>query len=533
MSKRPTNQVRRAPANNTSSSNNYGYAVIGDTVEATLYAKRLIANNVNTPIYIISEGVDRTNINEISDVAFAANNTKKILHYLKSEQIHMVPSGDNNEVDDDSDSAIIQTERIIQYYVGSGPLGNFISAYHIPRIGPWFTHSSSGRLERFLIESTLKSALKDYEAIIADRISRIWGLPLTSSITVTTPSVLNVHYEFLEQYQNTYTREIFLDEYNMVNQSNNVDYITEARNLHFTTSTGSTGSINITGTNISINNVHPIWKTNPYTYLRLATEGGLNPAPMLLPTFYRAVLSIPVHGTGTTGPTGITGGSVLVPGPTGYICFAATGSTGLGNSPCNDNVSNVGGPIGLSGAVCYIGLTGITGVNLSNASSTEDLVTSHITFSLHDIANPRHSGLAWLIQAYTVPEDLSIVHPDGSYADSSRTLLIIEALSTKNRRRTSYNIAEREIQVNYNDRIAETGYLRQFAQIVASVYNAYTGTLISVDTLVADASVCSATSGTCHDANTVTDYALRESPMVSVLELASHMYGLDIYPFKC
>ena len=136
----------------------------------------------------------------------------------------------------------------------------------------------------------------------------------------------------------------------------------------------------------------------------------------------------------------------------------------------------------------------------------------------------------------TTTEDLSVVTPEGKYADSGRQLLIIEALSTKNKRRATYNTSEREIQVNYNDRIFEEGYLNQFAHIVAGVYNAYTGLLIPVDSLITESSVCSANSGTCHDANILTDYSLRQSPMISVLELTSHLYGSEIYPnpnYKC
>lgn len=513
--KRPTTIARKEYANAHSSANSYGYAIIGDTAEATLYAKRLLNNKVTTPISIISEGVDRTNVEALSDVDFAASNNLRILHYLTTEQIHLIPVGDNQNEDDEANT---QPERIIHYSIGAGALGDFIAAYHIPRLGPWFTHSSNGHLERFLSESTVKSNLTPQEATVVSRLQSIWGLNPTSSIVVKVPSILNVHYEFLQHHENAFFRELFLEQYHIVNQANNVDYVSETSNLHFSPATGGTGGlVNITGNNLSLTGVKPIWKTNPFTYLRLAAKGGLNPAPLLLPTFYRAVLSIPIGGTGATGITGITGS--VVPGPSGFICFATGGDSSM-----------LGGPITPPGAVCFVGLTGNSGVNLIDASGTEDLLTSHITFSLHDIANPRHSGLAWLVQAYTTPEDLSVVHQEGRYADTNRTLLIVEALSTKNKRRASYNVAEDEVQLNYNDRLAEQGYLRQFALIVASIYNAYTGSIIAVDSLLNESSVCAATSGTCHDSNTLVDYALRESPMVSIIELASHMYGVDIYP---
>lgn len=551
MSKRPTNITRRNLSTAHSATNNFGYAIIGDTAAATLYAKRLLGNNVTQPISIIIEGVDRFNVEDLTDVAFAANNNKRILHYVKPEQIHMIPAGDNN---DDPDDHIIQNEQIIHYHVGVGPNGDFISAYTIPRAGPWFTHSSNGRLERFLSESTVKSNLNSQEVEVVNRLSQIWGLNQTSSLVVKGPSILNAHYEFLQLHDNTAIREIFQDEYHMVNQATNVDYVTETGNLRFTGISGGSGTsgmsgglYNITANNLSLTSVRPIWKTNPYTYLRLAGEGGLNPGQLLLPTFYRAVLSIPIGGSGASGFTGLSG-CTAVASPPGYVCFSCTGFTGhsgisgcsatftCGSNTCtcfcNPPVTSQppGGPILSPLSICYVGLPGLAGINFIGVPGTEDLITSHVTFSLYDIANPKSSSLAWLVQAYTTPEDLSVVHPDGKYADLGRHLLIIEALSTKNKRRTSYNNAEHEIQVNYNDRLAEQGYLTQFAHIVASVYNAYTGMLIPVQSLLDEASVCSANSGTCQDANYITDYSLRQSPMISVIELASHLYGVDIYP---
>lgn len=467
INKRPTTNARKESANAHNSTNTYGYAIIGDTVSSTLYAKRLLGNLVTTPITLINEGVDRTNIDKLANLDYAAANNKRILHTLTTEQLHMIPSGDNQTEKDDIINT--QTEQVLHYHVGAGPLGDFISAYHIPRLGPWFTHSLNGRLERFMSEYTIRSPLNNEELTIANKLKAVWNLPLTSSTIVKAPAILNSHYEFIQIKEDVATRELFLETYHNNNQASNVDYITEVDNLKLTP--GATGGLyDITyNSGTGLMNVKPIWRTNPFTYLRLATEAGIDAGILELPTFYRAVIPISINNSGTSG-----------------------------------------------------------GIDLSNIATGEDLITTHLTFSLYDINNPKHSALVWLSQIYTAVEDLSVTDPAGKYADSGKTLLIIEALNTKNKRKASYNKSEHEIIINYNDRIAENGYLRQFAQVVSTIYQAYTGNSISVDTLLANASICD--SGACHDGNNVVDYGLRESPMISILELASHMYGVDIYP---
>lgn len=461
MSKRPTNKSRKEYANAHNSDNSYNYAIIGDTISATLYAKRLIGNNVTTNISIISEGIDRTNNNKISDMNFAAINNKRILRHLITEKIHMIPAGDNQCEDDDLVNT--QIDQILHYHVGSGPLGDFISAYHIPRLGPWFNSSVNTRLEKFLRGSTAKTNLNDQELLVMNLLKDTWNLQVTNSLIVEQPSILNCHYEFINDYHNKESRMLFLNEYHTLNQKDNIDYISEATNIKFTHNS-ETNLDNIEGSNVSLQDVRLIWKTNPYTYLRLASEGGLSPSYMDIPVFYRAVLSIPQTNTG--------------------------------------------------------------GVDLSDTNLlNEDLLTTHLGFSLHDLNNPKSSGLTWLVQCYTTAEDLSIIDLSGKYADTNKSLLIIEAICTKNRRKTSYNIAEHEIQVEYNDRIIESGYLNQFSQIASTIYKAHTNTDITIDPEI---SVCGA-EGTCQDSANILDYSARESPLVSILQLASKMYGLDVY----
>lgn len=465
MSKRPTTKSRKDCSTAHNSSNSYGYVIIGDTVSAVLYAKRLIANKVTAPIYILTQGVDRTNIDDIPDVDFPLNNTKRILHYLAVEKLHSIPPGDNDNEDDDE----IDTDydKVIHYNIGVGPLGDFIGAYFSPRVGPWFPHSSSTRLEKFLNENTKQKHLSTQEITLVDNLALQLNIAKTSSMIVKTPSILNTHYVFVNREHDKQTRELFLDAYHYVNQTSNVDIVSEVVGIKFEESS-TAGLYNVTATsglNTEISAAKIVWKTNPYTYLRTATAGGLDPKPVLVPTFYRAVLSIP------------------------------------------KNAGNV---------------------DLTNATVSEDLISSHLTFSLYDMNNPKHSAIAWICQAYTTTEDVSEVHPAGKYADTSYTLLIVEGVCTKNKRKATYNNGEHEVQINHNDKLVENGWLLQFAKIVSAVNKAYTGATVAPESYLGESSIC--TSGTCQDGNVIVDYSLRESPMVSVLELAGHMYGLDIYP---
>lgn len=471
MSRRPTTKIRRNASPSVSAPK--GYAVIGDSAAAVLYIKRLLGNNIATPVTLITQGVDRTSENGIRDIEFPVCKSKRILHYLRPEQIHMIPHGDVTCEDDDNDSGTdlenIDTDKVLQYYVGSGPLGDSISAYSTAYVGPWFQHSSDNYLERFLNEHTIQSCLNKQESNIVNKISDFFDIPKTSSAIVKGPSVMRVHRSFRDLSGDNYRRELFLHQYHNINQHHNVDIASEVSNLKFEAIEGSP-YFNITGSGgLNLKSVKPVWKLNPYTYLHLATKGNYDTnAELHLPSFYRARLSIPM-------------------------------------------------------------INGDAGENFSKIDLTPDLIATHVEFSLHDLNNPKHSGLTWLIQAYTTPEDLSVVEQEGRYADNCRILLIVEALCTKNRRRASFDPAENETQVLYNERLVEYNYLYSFAKIVAELYHIHTGATTTPEKLIEDESVCTP-QGTCQDGNAVVDYATRESPMVTTIQLVSHLYGGDVFP---
>ncbi|CAH6418985.1 Hypothetical protein HVR_LOCUS171 [uncultured virus] len=434
----------------------------------------------------------------------------------------------NNNTDGADTSMLPQNDRVLSYYAGGGPLGDFISAYYIPRAGPWFfepTTNSTNRLENFIQSSTMFSSLNDQEQIVSDRLSQIWNIPYSGTVVVKQPAILNGHYTFVQtDSSGSLTRQLFLDQYNMVDNVAHV--MSDIDNISFTqTGTGGSGApiYNIDADGQTITDVRLAWRTSPFKYFQTATVGGLNPRDIMAPITYRSVIPIRLGGTGNTGFTGCSGF-------TGH-----SGCSGRFNCCwcwCDCDCSGHSGHTGLTGCSGQTGFTGPSGgVDLNGLSDLGDLLTTHITFSLPDIGKSRASSplpLGWLASAYTTPEDLSVTEPGGRYANEGFTFLIIEALSVNNRRRLRYSNEQNQIQISYNHPVIETSYARQFARIAASVYHAYTGLMIPADALLPSRSVCSP--GQCTDSDYVIDYTRRESPMESVLGLASTLYGQNIYP---
>src|SRR5579871_4185793 len=137
MSKRPTTISRGDCSGGNNSINSHDYAIIGDAAASTLYAKRLLGNKITSNITLINEGVDRTNVDGITDVNFVSTNTRQILRYLITERVHLIPYDSS----DDDNCMNNQVDQVVQYNISAGPLGDFITAYHVPRVGPWFTYN--------------------------------------------------------------------------------------------------------------------------------------------------------------------------------------------------------------------------------------------------------------------------------------------------------------------------------------------------------------------------------------------------------
>jgi len=296
----------------------------------------------------------------------------------------------------------------------------------------------------------------------------------TEDITVNRPSILNRHLLFVNKNHDHTKRNLFVDEFNDLVNCNKIDFNYEARNIQFHPN-NKKGLLNLTmdagsgcnGSQIELIDVKPVWMTNHYSYFKIGTQGGLDMRAKHVPVSYRAVFPIPLN---------------------------------------NER----------------------TGVNIGDKSRC-DLVSTSLTFSVHDLQSKNHSSLTWLCHAYTVKEDLSVVDCNGRYADENYTFLILEAMNLKNRRTVKFDNGCNEILENLNDKSIEHKWMIKFAELYTHLYKAYTGDQINPCVLLGEKGICSS-EGNCFEYRHLTNNVKREMPMVSVLNMVSNLYGNEYYP---
>lgn len=473
MSRRPSRSSRRN-CESSSTANAYPYVIIGDTAHAIVRARRLLKDGVTQPIAILIEGNDKMNKNNVEPTDFSVKSSRKILSYLQAECLHYIPKGNDNNDDDGHYSNIDEDEdQVVKYYHGSGICGDFISAYYLPRCGPWFNNSTHSALTRFIRDHSDKSCMTDIEDQIVTFLSNAFNVGTTSNFIVKNPAIQDELYTFIQGESDddnpSHFRQLFAHIFETVIEAPNVNIYLECTNIKF----HGVGSKLYDVSFQSCTHPHAVagakvlWETNPYTFLRLATNGHLSPKNIKVPVVYRAVVPIPKRT------------SVL---------------------------------------------------DLSGAGNYGDLVTTYIPFALQDFRNDenRTCSISWLGNMYTAVEDLASVDRQGLYASEGNTLLIVEAISLINRRECSFNQSDQQVQVCFNSRKAERAWLRRFAELVAKAYQAYTGLIISPDTIANIESMCNA--GACSDMFQISNIVTRESPMVTMIELGNHLYGSDTWP---
>jgi len=447
--------------------------IIGDTGHTYVYAYRLLRKGYTGEISILVEGTNYMNEEEIQRTNFVVRQNSNMLKYLKAERIYIQRSGDGGRLYSDEDPSCFDGDLTLDYQVGSGVIGDLIASYIVPRVGPWFDPTSKEQLTSFVNNHTMRNCLTPAEAIIVDRLINDYDINPTNEFIVNVPSISTQTTTFVKREGGKYLwRNLFEKIYDEVMSAGNVNLYTNVTNLQF--APGSVdGTYHLTFSacegNVDINNNVVVWKTNPYTFLRLSTMGGLDPATMRIPTTYRAVVSIPQNNVRTGG------------------------------------------------------------IDVENADHLGDLVTSINTFCMNEISKKGGSCKPeWLCQAYTSREDTSQINGNTLYASEGRTLLIIELISLRNRRKAIYDTSRNMCCVTMNRRSAETYHLRQVAKIVASIYTAATGLAIDPSTIIGPQSVCQV--GICSENFRITSYVRRETSLNVVCELLNHLYGGRGYP---
>jgi hypothetical protein len=504
--------VRRAQcyAASTGATNAFPTTIFGDTYAATKYAQRLVSNGITNQIHVLVEGPNFVNTQCVNEVAFPAINSRKILAYLGTEQIHIVSSG--SLTDPCSDVPLVRDE-IIQYNVGFGVNGDYVGTYTTVVVGPWFQSqtTASNYIVNYVNANTTKQNLTVVESSVISFLSRHYNIPIVNSVVVPGPSILSVHYAFALQASNgAFVRNVGAQTQMAVAQVPNVAYALGAANIRFIPTVSSDGS-QVTGlysvvtqTNtkqaVEIPPSRVVWKTNPYTYLRVATTGGLSPTPVAIPTFYRVKYPIPASLLNSVG--------------------VATGSTSNNTNSSSSHLSTS----------CNCSSSFNSSVGSSNPTATAigaDLVTSSIEFSLYDLAHPSSTSIAWFCRAYTTPEDLSVTDQAGSYAAPGYQFLILEAYCTNNRRVAEYDMSLQETVVNLNPMVQEVMYRGQAASIFSTVALGY-GFTISPEVILSEPNMCTP-HAVCQDSQIIVDYSLRESPLTIALQSIGQLYGNDIF----
>lgn len=536
-SQRPS--AASASLNVNQTSNATSYAIIGDTAAATIYAHRLLANGVTSPIILLNEGPDGTNLSNVLSTTFILDVINVINQYLITERIFFTSSGDSNVSANNVVNAFIN--RSVDYKHGAGPLGDLITAYYLPRLGPWFPMSTQSRLSTFYLTNVTYFPYSAVEQVIARRLAERWCLPFTKNIIVGRASILEGHYVLVEEGDNTLQRQLFLDFYNDIKGSSNVSIATGIQGLTFTP---MANTLNLpvydvqfyimNGTNRSdfdFPNARLVWRTNPYTYMRLAVEGGLNIRPFRIPAYYRAVIPIPINNSASLLSTGTTTANTgftttnFARSRTSCGCSGTSQTTNLSVDPRTRATF-----MNITPSACSCGTAG--GVDLTDQPDLGDLVTTSITLSMGGPGNVNGTPatFTWLGHIYTAKEDLSSIEP-GIFASANRTLLILEFICTANTRLAEPSGTGKTFATNilYNSEEQESQYLRTFAGIVADTYNVYTGrTLDRAELLNLQATTCT-TDGACFDKRTILQNPRRESPLVTIMETATLYTGITVY----
>lgn len=476
------------------------YVIIGNTSLATLYTQKLIATFeahgiTNAKIYILTSGVDQTsNVNAIESLSYVATNARLILRDLEPERIHNILTS--------TDYLISSAERIYELYYNqyfsSGPLGDSITSYIHPMVGPWFTYDTKSNIQHFLKGWTTKLDLKSNGFIVMNRLALQLGLRITDNIIATKPTILNTNYIFVEKENNNFQRQIFYSEFMESKTHDYVQYVNRVNNIYVEESNSTCyKNVYYSTTNapntVPLENACLLWANNLYSYVHILGASDAPYSKIKSPVFYRYVVAIPK-------------------------------------------------------------VNPITRVDLSNPDMNDkclgDGVTTRLTFTCNDppqlgtLPNMSINGsLQWDVSVYTTDDDLGdsayfmtggqFANPCTSPTGSTRcpclpnqTLLIVEATSLNNRRTLAWDELNLSVSSSLNSNSIELDTYLKFELLCAQVYLAYTGAIPEIDLTGVSCTV----NNICNESFPINHTATRESPQTLVLRMLTSLYGGSTYP---
>jgi hypothetical protein len=481
MSIRPSSQYRTASA----LPSDVTYVILGDTSLATVYAAKLYNNFKDTyPIKVISNGNDLSTDTNVESLDYIMVNNKVINKALESERLHLILTA-NEIISSNLDRRDILFEQYYDYYTGSGALGDMITAYYVPVVGPWFTSDNHSNIENFVKDSTIQKPLTNNEMIAATNIAQLLGLTMSQSIVATKPTILTLNNIFVYNQNGKLERHIFKGLKDGLPRSS-VEYINNINDIAIEPIADSclytvkynTYNKNLFNDITTIDNACVLWMDNLYDYVRLLGVSEVAHKKVLQPAFYRMVFAI-----SKVNSTGID----------------------LSNLNPNDYPLNVG-----------------------------DGISTRLTFCCTDVPasvdKPSSNTPIWLVSVYTTDEDFSDPTAGGSYANQSagKTLLVIEAISLTNRRVLSWDALNQSVSVNLNSNRAELERYNAFLLLCANIYMAYTGSPPPLPS-VGVSTVCTV-EGICTDTVPLQHSSIRESPLITVMRMMTSLYGGNTYP---
>lgn len=450
------------------------YLVLGSSFAAQYRIARLLNNGVTGQIYHLVEGASRINNNCVSATTFAQTNIRNILQYGIPEQIlTTVSSGENDsEIDDFCDTT--DTSTVTQWWAGNGVNGDTIFAPYFIRPSSYFLQGiNSNRIEQFWKSANLDQPLNTAETQLANEVINEFNIgDSLRNLVVKLPSVLRRIYPGLVENYNGLgnLRQLYSQLADRNYSAPNVTLYSEIVGLTFALQNNGLYNVSaLSGLNGIIHDVKVIWATNPFTYLRLATNGGITPQPSLpMPITYRFTIPIP-------------------------------------------RINN-------------------QGINIPTEHGG-DLITTFNGFSLHDSKHPKSTySIDWVFAVYTSDEDLATFDQKGRYAADGYTLLQIDAIHIAGpKRQTTFNIAQQQLISRRAPASQEAQSRAFFLEVVAAVYLIYTGLVFDPLNFDPNTSICT-TDGLCSDNITLTTTPDRELPLFTVMNATNLLYPSPNFP---